>query len=116
MLYPIVKFKCGREKIIEYESFSLDLPGLGVCVRQAIPLKLAWAITIHKSQGMTLDYAKVDISHAFEDAQTYVALSRVTDENGLELRGFSVEKVMTNDTALAFYKNPYAVFPLWNKY
>ena len=50
-----------------------------------IPLGLAWALTIHKSQGMTLDRAVVDVSHAFAEGQVYVALSRVRDRTGLWL-------------------------------
>ncbi len=114
-LSPVVQFRCGRIKVIEREYFSLDLAGVGRCVRYAMPLKLAWAITVHKAQGMSIDYVKADVTHVFTEAQTYVALSRVTDATGLELKGFSCGKVFADKRALAYYENPKGPFPHWNQ-
>jgi len=60
------------------------------------PLKLAWAITVHKSQGMTLSSAEIDLSKTFETGQGYVALSRIRDLNGLRLKGYN-EKALQVD-------------------
>ena len=113
--YPKVRFRNGVEKIVTPVEFSSRLAGIGTCIRHAVPLKLAWAITMHKSQGMTLDYVKVDLSGVFSNAQAYVALSRASDENGLELLGFCPKKVRADPRALQFYKDPTSIdkFPSW---
>jgi len=112
---PVVRFRCGRRKVIEREDFTFELSGVGRCVRHAIPLKLAWAITVHKAQGMSIDYVKADVSKVFGEAQTYVALSRATDVNGLELRGFEPKKVKVESRAKAFYSDPHGSFPHWDE-
>lgn len=112
--YPVVQFVNGVKKIILPTSFESRIVGLGTCTRLAIPLKLAWAITTHKAQGLTLDYVIADLGEVFAEAQAYVALSRASDENGLELRNFSPNRVRANRMALAFYDNPDQEFPLWN--
>ena len=104
--YPIVQFQQGRRRVIRPERFESRIVGLGTCVRRAVPLKLAWAVTMHKSQGLTLDYVKADVKGVFTEAQTYVALSRATNESGLELRNFQPGLVRADKRALAFYANP----------
>jgi len=66
-----------------------------------IPLRLAWAITVHKSQGMTLDEAEIDLSQCFVPGQGYVALSRVRQLEGLYLRGFNHMAVTVDERVAA---------------
>ena len=74
-----------------------------VAKRKQIPLRLAWAITIHKSQGSTLDRAEVDVSEAFANGQVYVALSRVRNLASLRLNNFQSSKITVNKKCVDFY-------------
>jgi len=92
--YPIVKTKTGRRIEAAPGEWSItDGPKILAQVTQ-IPLRLAWAITVHKSQGMSLDAAVIDLSQAFEYGQGYVALSRVRSLEGLFLSGFNDRALM----------------------
>lgn len=101
---PIVKFNNGYEVTINYYNWmSENIPGIGV---SQIPLILAWAITIHKSQGTTLDMAQMDVGRGiFEVGQTYVALSRVKSLDGIYLTSFDVTRIKINRKVKEFYDN-----------
>lgn len=71
------------------------------------PLRLAYAVTIHKSQGMTLDYCYVDCKGIFADSMLYVALSRARSLEGLQVKGYSPEYVRASFKAVEFYENLY---------
>ena len=100
---PRVKFNSGVEMIMTRNTWlSEKIPGIGV---SQVPLILAWALTIHKSQGATLDAAEIDVgSGIFECGQTYVALSRVKNLEGLYLTSFDVTKIRINKKVKEFYE------------
>jgi len=99
----IVKFDNGLEESIPKNTFEYYREGELVCSRDQYPLRLAYGITIHKSQGMTLDKLVVDCNRIFECGQAYVALSRIKSLNGLYLRSFNPSKVVVNEEVINFY-------------
>jgi ATP-dependent DNA helicase PIF1 len=84
---PVVRLNNGRKIYVEPHSWSLSEDGKVRAEITQLPLRLAWAITIHKSQGMSLDAAEIDLSKAFTPGMGYVALSRVRSLDGLFLQG-----------------------------
>lgn len=101
---PVVRFKNGAlRQMIPHVWQSETIPTIGI---KQIPLILAWAITIHKSQGASLDHAEIDIGNGiFECGQTYVALSRVRSLDGLYLRSFNPGKILINKKVRDFYES-----------
>ncbi|MDO8562038.1 MAG: PIF1 family DEAD/DEAH box helicase [bacterium] len=87
--YPIVKTHSERTVAAEPMEWHVEDGGRVLARIEQIPLRLAWAITVHKSQGMSLDAAHMDLSQAFEYGQGYVALSRVRTLSGLSLSGLN---------------------------
>jgi len=87
--YPVVAFQNGKEVSMSPDTWELrDGDKKRASITQ-IPLRLAWAITVHKSQGMTLDAARIDLRKAFVEGMGYVALSRVKNVNNLYLTGIN---------------------------
>lgn len=86
---PVVRLLSGKLITVEPHSWSLNEDGRIRAEISQLPLRLAWAITIHKSQGMSLDAAQIDLSRAFTPGMGYVALSRVRSLDGLYLRGIN---------------------------
>ncbi len=83
--YPVVRVRAGAEIAAEPMEWKIEDQGDVLASVEQIPLRLAWAMTIHKSQGMSLDCALMDLGSAFEYGQGYVALSRVRRLSGLFL-------------------------------
>jgi ATP-dependent DNA helicase PIF1 len=100
---PRVKFNNGIERVMLRHVWASDkIPGIGV---SQVPLILAWALTIHKSQGATMDAAEIDVgSGIFECGQTYVALSRVKSLDGLYLTSFDAKRIRINRKVKEFYE------------
>jgi ATP-dependent DNA helicase PIF1 len=103
--YPIVEFLNGTRHIIEPYTWMIDSLDSHVG-RKQIPLKLAYALSIHKSQGATLDCALIDIGErTFEYGQAYVALSRVRDLNSLYIWSIDMKAFKVHPKVLKFYES-----------
>jgi ATP-dependent DNA helicase PIF1 len=100
---PQIKFNDGSLRVITpHIWYSEKFPAIAI---KQIPLIYAWAITIHKAQGVTLDKALIDIGkEVFECGQTYVALSRIKTLDGLYLKSFDFTKIKINKKVQQFYK------------
>lgn len=103
-LLPIVKFDSGREMVVVPDTWVVMECDRVLATRTQIPLVLAWALTIHKCQGMTLERLHTDLSRAFGYGMVYVALSRVKSLEGLHLSGFKEWKIKAHPKVLQFYK------------
>lgn len=99
--YPIVAFRHGKEVLIEPETWELRDGDVSRATITQLPLRLAWAITVHKSQGMTLDSARMNLAKAFVEGMGYVALSRVRSLDSLYLTGLNQMALRVSEEAMA---------------
>ena len=111
--WPLVRFTIAdgtsRTMLCQPETWKIELPtGEVQASRTQTPLILAWALSIHKAQGQTLDRVKVDLGKIFEKGQAYVALSRATCQEGLQITRFDPKKVMAHDRVRTFYDSLYS--------
>ena len=102
---PIVKFLNGAKRVIDHKEWKIEDNGELIMSISQIPLKLAFACSSHKTQGITLDYADVDLGGVFEYGQAYVALSRVKTLNGLRIKNLDINKICAHPKAIEFYNN-----------
>lgn len=101
---PVVKTLAGREVIVDTETWAVEDNGKILASISQIPLRHAWAITVHKSQGMSLDAAVVDLSKSFAYGMGYVALSRLRTLKGLHLVGFQESALSVDPRILSIDK------------
>lgn len=112
--YPVVQFistgGVPRVLLCQPEEWKVELPSGEVqAKRNQLPLILAWALSIHKAQGQTLERVTVNLGKVFENGQAYVALSRATTQQGLRVLGFDRSKVMAHQKVVEFYEKLYSV-------
>jgi len=112
--WPLVRFAIAdgttRDLLCQRELWKVELPNGEVQASRAqVPLILAWALSIHKAQGQTLERVKVDLGKVFEKGQAYVALSRATNMAGLQVSRFDPNKVLAHDKVRTFYAGLSAV-------
>lgn len=98
--YPIVELRNGKTITVMPETWELRDGDKKRASLVQIPLRLAWAMTIHKSQGMTLDAARIDLRRAFVEGMGYVALSRVKRLDSLSLLGINRMALQVSPDAL----------------
>lgn len=109
VLYPRVKFEDhkGNDIIITVcrHSWKYNINSRPVGIFEQIPLHLAWALTIHKAQGLTIPKVAVSLRNVFECGQSYVALSRCTDSTGLYILSSSPQSYRVHPAVLEFYQS-----------
>jgi ATP-dependent DNA helicase PIF1 len=102
---PIVQFLNGIRLSISHYVWDID-EGNGTLIKIIqIPLRVAYATTIHKSQGSSLDYVEIDLKDIFEYGQAYVALSRVKKLEGLSIIDIDYDKIVAHPIAVQFYQS-----------
>ena len=106
--HPVVRFKNGREVTIKPEKFEKEVCGVGTCVREQIPLVLAWVLRIHKSQGLSLDAVVVDLNGCFAHGLAYVALSRARSREGLQVVNFDPRRVHASEDVKDFCRRVFS--------
>lgn len=100
---PIVKFLNGKQHVIDYYTWEFNENNIKILKASQIPLKLAYAISIHKSQGCSLDCVEIDLSEIFEYGQAYAALSRAKTLQGLSITSLDVDCIIAHPTAVEYY-------------
>jgi len=100
--FPFVKFDCAARLLLP-RPFRKEFKGCGSATRWQLPVAQAWAISIHKSQGMTIDWLRVDLNGCFSAGQAYVAVSRGTSARSMEVENFRASEIKTSEIVQKFY-------------
>ncbi|XP_033330243.2 pif1 DNA helicase [Megalopta genalis] len=101
---PVVQFKSGSPYHVKLQIWNLKTTSGSIVQRKQIPLNLAWAFSIHKSQGLTLDCVEMCLARVFDAGQSYVALSRAQSLQSLRILEFNSQQVWADSDVLVFYK------------
>ncbi|EDO17699.1 hypothetical protein Kpol_1033p2 [Vanderwaltozyma polyspora DSM 70294] len=108
-VFPLIRWTITttrfHHELMLPDNFVVDLPGSNTGLqRTQLPIMLCWALSIHKSQGQTIQRLKVDLSNIFEAGQVYVALSRATSKENLQVVNFNPKRIRANEKVKTFYK------------
>ena len=112
--FPVVRFLAGQSVTVLPKRFEYNRFGIGCIWRSALPLQLAWAWTIHKSLGMTIEYVSIDLTGVFTSGQAYVAMSRGRSRDTTQIMGFERKVVITDPLAQLFYQRLESSDDLWD--
>lgn len=103
---PTILFLDGKKMVIKEFEYLMETDDGKIVKKIQIPFILAWAVTIHKAQGMSLDYVKTDIGETiFEYGQAYVVLSRIKNIEGLSLIKIDYSKIKAHPKILDYYES-----------
>lgn len=100
--YPVIETSAGKRIKMTPMPWTVEEDGKVLAEVTQVPLRLAWAITVHKSQGMSLDAAEIDLRNAFTYGQGYVALSRVRSLAGMKILGLNANSLLVDPRIIAF--------------
>jgi len=101
--YPEVLFTSGLRRIVTPEDWSIDVAGEVQASRSQCPLALAWALSIHKAQGMSISKVQMKLANVWEYGQAYVALSRATSMDGLYIMDMNEKAIIAHPKVLQYY-------------
>ena len=104
MKFPLVRFNNGEVRVLSFRTFRKEWPKSGVASREQIPVRLAWAMSIHKSQGMTISWLEIDLTGMFAPGQSYVALSRGRSAQEMAVKNLSISEIQTSETVKEYYQ------------
>lgn len=102
---PLVRFKNGIVRLLDAKKWEMTMDKEIIACREQVPLNLGWALTIHRSQGMTLASAEIYAQGTFSTAQLYVGVSRLKSLQGLRLFGFQPQHIQVDPKVVQYYES-----------